>query len=248
MTRPKRETVDYFPHNCDHGKTMFILEQRYGNDGYAFWFKLLELLGKNEGHFLDVSDSAGWEYLTSYTRNDDKTCTEILDLLVKLDAIDGELWESKVIWCQKFVDGISDVYKRIRRIEIPCKPDKLTRKPPIGGINSHDNPAKDTLVGINSHDNPQSKVKESKVKESKVDISFIKCQSLSMTRDEYDKLIGLYGKDRVDAKLEYAENYAPLAKKYKSLYRTIGNWLKNDNQKKEPEIPRAYRSIMEVLK
>ena len=94
--------------------------------------------------------------------------------------------------------------------------------------------------------NKNVRTKELKNQENK-DI-YIKCQSLSMTEEEYDKLIGLYGKDRVDAKLEYAENYAPLAKKYKSLYKTIGNWLKNDNQKKEPEIPRAYRSIMEVLK
>ena len=94
--------------------------------------------------------------------------------------------------------------------------------------------------------NKNVRTKELKNQENK-DI-YIKCQSLSMTEEEYDKLIGLYGKDRVDAKLEYAENYAPLAKKYKSLYKTLNNWLKNDNQKKEPEIPRAYRSIMEVLK
>ena len=51
MTRPMKKGVDYFPHACVHGQTMFILEQRWGNDGYAFWFKLLEMLGTTEGHF-----------------------------------------------------------------------------------------------------------------------------------------------------------------------------------------------------
>ena len=63
MARPKKRTVDYFPHQCNHGKTMFILEQKYGNDGYAFWFKLLELLGTTEGHFLHLENSADWEFL-----------------------------------------------------------------------------------------------------------------------------------------------------------------------------------------
>ena len=49
MTRPKKQTVDYFPHSCNHKKTIYILEERYGNNGYSFWFKLLEMLGNTEG-------------------------------------------------------------------------------------------------------------------------------------------------------------------------------------------------------
>jgi hypothetical protein len=49
MARPTKQTVDYFPHDCHHGQTIYILEKRFGNDGYAFWFNLLELLGSSEG-------------------------------------------------------------------------------------------------------------------------------------------------------------------------------------------------------
>lgn len=45
MARPTKTSVDYFPHMTHSGKTIAILEARWGNDGYAFWFKLLELLG-----------------------------------------------------------------------------------------------------------------------------------------------------------------------------------------------------------
>ena len=49
------------------------------------------------------------------------TGVDIMNLLVEMQAIDKDLWGSKVIWCQKLVDNISDVYKNRRR-EIPQMP------------------------------------------------------------------------------------------------------------------------------
>ena len=154
MARPKKRTVDYFPHQCNHGKTMFILEQKYGNDGYAFWFKLLELLGTTEGHFLHLENSEDWEFLQAKTRLYGDKCREILDLLARLDAIDRELWEShRVVWSQNFVDGIAPVYRN-RGVETPSKPSFYTRKP------SDD--------GVSTPENPQSRVEESRVEESTI--------------------------------------------------------------------------------
>ncbi len=154
MARPKKRTVDYFPHQCNHGKTMFILEQKYGNDGYAFWFKLLELLGTTEGHFLHLENSADWEFLQAKTRLYGDKCREILDLLARLDAIDRELWEChRVVWSQNFVDGIAPVYGK-RAVETPSKPSFYTRKPSDGGVSTPEN--------------PQSRVEESRVEESTI--------------------------------------------------------------------------------
>ena len=36
MARPKKQTVDYFPHFVKGGRTIFILENKFGNDGYAY--------------------------------------------------------------------------------------------------------------------------------------------------------------------------------------------------------------------
>ena len=36
LARPTKQTVDYFPHFVDDGKTKFILQNLYGNDGYSF--------------------------------------------------------------------------------------------------------------------------------------------------------------------------------------------------------------------
>jgi hypothetical protein len=156
MSRPKKQIVDYFPHSCEHGKTMFILEERYGNNGYSFWFKLLEILGGTEGHAIDLKNESELEYLRSKTRCEEGLVTEMLDLLAKLDAIDRELWGNKVVWSDNFVNGISDVYTRFRHTSPPCRPDNYAAKPHVD----------DQSTQIN----PQSKVKESKVKKSKEEV------------------------------------------------------------------------------
>lgn len=64
---------------------------------------------------------------------------------------------------------------------------------------------------------------------------YISVQHLSVTEDEYNKLINLYGKEIVDNKIEYARNYSKL-KNYTSLYLTLNNWLKKDVKKQIPII------------
>ncbi len=170
MARPKKQTVDYFPHMATSGKTMFILESQFGNDGYAFWFKLLEMLATTNGHFINCRNSADWQFLLAKTRVDEVTASRILDLLASLDAIDKELWEVKVIWSQNFVNNISDVYKN-RKTGLPKKPDKNSfyeQKSEHNGISTSRNSNNEEFSAQPTDKNPQSKVKESKVNKTKV--------------------------------------------------------------------------------
>lgn len=128
MGRPRKQTVDYFPHFVStDSKTKFILEQSWGNDGYAFWFKLLELLGRSEGHFYDCSSTANEKYLLALMKIDQSTINELLNTLADLGNIDKELWEErKVIWCQSLVDNLQDVYSK-RTVSAPTRP--FTKQP-----------------------------------------------------------------------------------------------------------------------
>lgn len=153
MTRPRKQTVDYFPHSCNHGQTMFIIEQRYGNDGYAFWFKLLELLGSNEGHKLDCNKSATWNYLSAKTLVSKEKADEILNLLAELEAIDPELWKEKIIWSDNFLKGLAFAYRN-RGVSIPDKPVIYIQETGI--------------CGTTKNRNPQMKVNEMKENEMKV--------------------------------------------------------------------------------
>jgi hypothetical protein len=151
MARPRKQEVDYFPHYCDHGKTLFILESRFQNDGYAVFYKLEEILAKTEGHCYDCSLLENWEYFLSKMNTTEEIVIAIIDKLVAMNVIDGPLWQEKRLWMQSFVDSISDAYTR-RKVDAPVKPELMSTLIPLSG-------QKDDI-------NPQSKVKESKVKKS----------------------------------------------------------------------------------
>lgn len=163
MARPKLNTVTYFPHNCNHSKTMFVIEQKFGNDGYAFWFKLLELLGSTENHFFDCRNESNWEFLQAKTHLGEDTCSELLNLLSKLNAIDRDLWDQKIIWCDNFMNNIKDVYTN-RRVETPPKPSFYS-----GELNA---------VEVSTPESTQSKVNKIKVNQTKVDKSKVNKEEL----------------------------------------------------------------------
>lgn len=162
MARPQKAVVDYFPHLVKRGKTILALESRFGNDGYAFWFKLLEILGETENHFFDCNNPANVEYMLAITKVTEETASNILDLLAKVDAIDRDLWQEKIVWSQNFVDGVKDAYKR-RKIGIPEKPSLCKQKPALPEVIVDTNA---TPTPDNANINPQSKVNKTKVNKS----------------------------------------------------------------------------------
>lgn len=171
MARPTRATVDYFPHLCDHGKTMFIIEQLYGNDGYAFWFKLLELIGRSDGHVFMGRNPSDWEFLLAKTHFSSERCVEILDKLAVLGAIDKDLWDSeRIVWSQNFVNNVADVYKNRKR-PLPQKPllqVETTAQDDNYPVSTGRNSPEEGLSVQPTDKNTQSKLKETKVKETKL--------------------------------------------------------------------------------
>lgn len=121
MASAKKQTVDYFPHACVESKTLVILQRHYGNDGYTFWNKMLQLLGRTDGHIYDYNDPAIFLYLVAETNVTEDQIIKILETCATLGMIDKELWQKKIIWVQHFVDGVADAYKR-RIVGIPQRP------------------------------------------------------------------------------------------------------------------------------
>ncbi|MBN1663412.1 MAG: DUF4373 domain-containing protein [Deltaproteobacteria bacterium] len=166
MSRPRKQTIDYFPHHCQHGRILFILEKHFSNDGYAVFYKLLEQLGASEGHFLDFNQPDKWEYFTAITLLDEDIVTNILNKMSDIGVIDRELWQEKIVWAQFFVDDLEDVYSR-RKIQKPDKPGLMSTKTPFNGNNDDINPTDANNNPVTCNINPQSKVKESKEKKIK---------------------------------------------------------------------------------
>ena len=168
MARPAKTNVDYFPHMTHSGKTIAILEARWGNDGYAFWFKLLELLGDSQDFSFHCSRPADWEYLLSKTRVTEPMAQAILDKLAEIDAIDTECWLQKNVWSDNFVRNLEPVFEKRKRVA-PQKPQFLAQKPGVAEVSGDccgRNSAKPVLIPTKTDKVKQSKPNESKGEQS----------------------------------------------------------------------------------
>ena len=233
MGRPKKQTVDYFPHFVTGSRrTIYVLEEGWRNDGYAFWFKLLELLCQNDGHSFDVSTQANMRYLCAYAKTTPETAAEILDTLADLGNIDTELWkERKIIWCQSLVDNLKDVYDK-RTTPIPKKPFSVDilpeNSPETGGNGDSDTeiPSETPTTPAKGKKATGKKPKTPKKKEDEQPGKVKYAEFVRMTEEEYEKLVAQYGKDMVARMIEVLDNYkGQNGKTYKSDYRAILNWV-----------------------
>lgn len=126
MARLERKNVDYFPHPCSNGDKMKYLRSKFGNDGYATWYVILEKLGRSEFHYIDLSQEMSLMFLADECIVDEKTLTDIIEVLVKFNEFDLEIWNGyKTIYCEKFIGNIADAWKN-RKTEIPSREFILT--------------------------------------------------------------------------------------------------------------------------
>jgi hypothetical protein len=226
--RKDKNIVDYFPHMCEHGKTMFIIEQKHGNNGYAVWFKTLEMLGRSENHYIDCRNIADWEFLQAKMQLMSAELTDIYNTLSNLGAIHKELWENNnVIWSNNFIKNIQDAYKRRNNkcmhfidlcihLSIKCK-------------HKYD-----------SNGNIVSKKTQSRVKESKEDES-IGEEIISLSGNHlfknspyfnkqtlWDALDEKYKKYDIGYYYEQMVNYSEQGHMYKNWLATLRSWINRD--------------------
>src|SRR3990167_2870698 len=138
--RPPKETVDWFPHdaNASEGKTLTILQNRFGNDGYSVWFRLLERISSTRNHIVWQRNSEDREYLAARLYVSPEKLTAILDKLAELHAIDPDLYKRGAIWCGNLVNRVASVYSS-RGAVIPARPDIKSIVLPDNAISSPNN-------------------------------------------------------------------------------------------------------------
>jgi hypothetical protein len=205
MAREQRKDVDYFPHDCTHGRKMHIIETKYGNDGYATWFKLLEQLGKANNHYIDASDEMTLMFLNSIFKIDEEKTLSILNDLAKLGAIDKALFDDyKVIYSQKFADSIQDAYRK-RKTEMFQYSDILDKIRQKRGQSAGDCPKKEVNPREIAGSYPQRKeeysieeeIIEEKTKEKYTPNGVVDFPNqLPTHKIDFDKLLSFFNSNR----------------------------------------------------
>lgn len=167
MARPTKATVEYFPLDCDWGDSLKIIENKFGNDGFVLWVKLLQKLGRAEQHVIDCRNPIKWELLYTEMRLNEQLCMQILDKLAELGCINELLWKQKIIYSENFIKRISDAYKR--RSEKLLSFDNLCK---FIGVSVSVEEVSACNNSLNSDNNPQREIKgKGNKKEIKLSIS-----------------------------------------------------------------------------
>ncbi|MCL2793616.1 MAG: hypothetical protein FWD87_11080 [Spirochaetaceae bacterium] len=180
MARPERRDVDYFPFYVKRGKTLNILQSKYGLEGIGFFTNLMRFLSLTPDHHYCIKDELDkLNFFAEIGVQDEEKGIEMIELMVKTEKLDKDLWENyQVIICPVLINSIKDAYDRRNNKIITIEEIRIKYQ------NTNNNPIESSLIGVNvgvrhtetpekqenNDNNPQSKVKESKVKESK-DIS-----------------------------------------------------------------------------
>ena len=246
--RPEKYTISYFPHYTKDSKSIFIIENIYGSEGYSFWFKLLELLCNSKNLFFDCNENGNIEYLSAKTKTTIDQAKNILDTLASIDCIDKELWnKGKIIWCQSLVDEVKDIYKK-RKSNVPLKPVLNFRSGnsiKVDGKSISDVGNSISATGDKIREDKNRLYKKENIKErSKNKILFMDFVYLS--KEEHKKLIKNLGANKTNTMIHRLNDYiGSKGNKYKSHYYTILNWVRMEIEKNKgsPKEGKKYKEV-----
>ncbi|MFH0990274.1 MAG: DUF4373 domain-containing protein [bacterium] len=86
MARPRKNGLDYFPHDCDALTDDKILALRsiYGLKGYGFYFAMLERIYRSPGCRLDLSNGNSIDVLSAFLGLTPEEFNSILKLCLSL--------------------------------------------------------------------------------------------------------------------------------------------------------------------
>ena len=222
MARPKKEGMDYFPHDTDavNDEKIEALRFLYGNDGYAFYFILLERIYRTKDFELDVSDAETIQILSRKVGVNEEVFLQILETSLKRGCFDKASYDERKVLTS---EGIKKRASIVVEKRVKMRDKYQQTKEEVSDAET----TQETEV-----ETPQSKVKKSKEKESKYKYA----DYVSMTQSEYEKLVSEYGELQTRKMIKVLDNYkGSKGKTYKSDYRAILSWVADKVKKEMPQ-------------
>lgn len=221
MARPRKEGMDYFPHDTDavNDTKIEALRMLYGNDGYAFYFILLELIYRQPNFELDVSDAETLQILAKKVEVSPEKFSNMMQTAIKRECFDPVAYHERSVLTSEGVKKRSKV--------VVDKREKMRQKSSSGAKNElfpDSCGVSDAETGEESTQSKSKSKSKRKVKEKINKITY--ADFVTLTQEEYDKLISFHGEERTKRMIEILNNYkGSNGKKYKSDYLAILNWV-----------------------
>lgn len=197
-----------------------------------------------------------WEWYT-----DQKTFKVFLHCLLKANFKDKQ-WRGGTIKRGQFVTSISHLASEtgLTVKQVRTALDNLESTGEVGKQSTNLNTCI-TVVYYDKYqsegkplDKPKGKQKTNKGqqlnndnKENKENNVYRAFAHLSISTDEFNKLIEVYSKEQIDSVLDRIENYAKNTN-YKSLYLTSLNWLKKEPEIQKPKRNYSFEELMNMEK
>jgi len=199
MARPQKEGMDYFPHDNDaaNDEKIEALRVLYGNDGYAFYFILLERIYRTADFELDISDAETIQILCRKVSVTEELFNRMLETAFKRKCFDQEAYEQRGVLTSS---GI----KRRASVVLEKRETMRSKYKKVSDAETTQETKAET---------PQSKVKESKVKESKVKdikseiIKNLFGEKVLLSDQEYQKLVSQHGEQETKQMISILDSW-----------------------------------------
>ena len=199
MARPQKEGMDYFPHDNDaaNDEKIEALRVLYGNDGYAFYFILLERIYRTAEYELDISDAETIQILSRKVGVTEELFNKMLETALKRKCFDLDAYE------QRGVLTSSGIKKRAS-VVLEKRETMRSRYKKVSDAETTQETKAET---------PQSKVKESKVKKTKGEnikpeiVKQLFGEKVLLSEAEYGKLIVQHGEQETKQMISILDNW-----------------------------------------
>ena len=122
MARPAKINCDYFPHFVKYDRDLDYLIERFGIEGYYFFYRLREFLCDCDNWTYRINTDPDIVYLCKQFSIDRTRVLELMDISAQNGIIDHDLWfEVQIIWQDELAPILKDSWKG-RKTPPPEKP------------------------------------------------------------------------------------------------------------------------------
>ena len=122
MARPAKLNCDYFPHFVKNERDLDYLIDRFGIEGYYFFYRLREFLCDCDNWYFKVNTDRDMVYLCKQFALDKTRVIELMDICAENSIIDHDLWiKVQIIWQDELASCLQDAW-RGRKAHPPGKP------------------------------------------------------------------------------------------------------------------------------